>query len=557
MLTESNSPPVGRAGAVSAATGLSVDLRRFSWLSRLGADYLHDFDRLARFYNGNPANPDAWRDAITRAQRHPRQRDAVADVIAAQQRRRNAPPSAVTALEQLRDPRAVAVVTGQQAGLFGGPLYTLLKAITTVRLAARVREQYRVPAIAIFWADGEDHDWDEVRSCTVFDADAGARSVALPAAPHSTLPVGRVTLGTTIEAALADLKACLPPTEFTPRLFDDLTRIYRPGVSMTAAFAAWIEALLGPHGLVVYESSDTATKPFVAELFAREIEMGGASVRRAIQAGEALQAAGYHAQVTPAEGSLALFRMLEGREPIRVEGDTAIIGDTRQPLAQLAARARTAPHEFSSNVLLRPLVQDSLFPTAAYVGGPGETAYFAQMKEIYAAHGVPMPLIAPRPTVTLLDANAVKFLTRHDVPLESLRAQDESVLNDLLAAALPPAVEASLESAMHAMDERLAAVTSAVSSVDPTLEGAARSTLTRMQDDLKKLQSKVVQAAKRKDETLRRQFKHAQAQAFPGGAPQERVVGFVSFLNKYGPGLIERLCQEPPLDEPGHWIVTP
>jgi len=543
--------------ALPTATGLSVDLRRFSWLSRLGADYLHDFDRLARFYNGNPADPAAWRDAIARAQRHPRQRDAVADVIAAQQRRRNAPANAAAALEQLRDPQTVAVVTGQQAGLFGGPLYTLLKTITAVRLAAKVRDQYHVPAIAIFWADGEDHDWEEVRSCTVLDADAGARSVALPSKTDSTKPVGRVTLDTTIEAALADLKASLPQTEFTPRLLDDLARIYRPGVSMTAAFAAWIEELLGPHGLVVYESSDLATKPLVADLFTREIEMGGASARRAIEAGVALQAAGYHAQVTPAEGSLALFRMLEGREPIRVEGDTAVIGDRRQPLAELAARARTAPQEFSSNVLLRPLVQDTLFPTAAYVGGPGETAYFAQMKEIYAAHGVPMPLIAPRPTLTLLDANALKFLTRHDVPLESLRAQDESVLNDLLAAALPPAVEASLEGAMQAMDERLAAVTSAVSAVDPTLEGAARSTLTRMQDDLKKLQAKVIQAAKRKDETLRRQFKHAQAQAFPGGVPQERVIGFVSFLNKYGPALVERLCQEPPLDQPGHWVLTP
>jgi bacillithiol biosynthesis cysteine-adding enzyme BshC len=541
----------------AAATGLSVDLRRFSWLSRLGADYLHDFDRLARFYNGNPADPDAWRDAIARAQRHPRQRDAVADVIAAQQRRRNAAPSAVAALEQLRDPKAVAVVTGQQAGLFGGPLYTLLKAVTTIRLAARVRETYRVPAVAVFWADGEDHDWEEVRSCTVLDGESGSRSIELPAAPDSTRPVGRVTLDSTIDAALADLKAALPATEFTPRLLDDLARIYRPGVSMTAAFAAWIEALLGPHGLVVYESSDLATKPLVAELYAREIEMRGASARRAIEAGAALQSAGYHAQVTPAEGSLALFRMIDGREPMRVEGDTAIIGDARQPVAELASRARTAPHEFSSNVLLRPLVQDTLFPTAAYVGGPGETAYFAQMKEIYAAHGVPMPLVAPRPTMTLLDANALKFLTRHDVPLESLRAQDESVLNDLLAAALPPAVEASIESAMKALDERLAVVTAAVTNVDPTLEGAARSTLTRMQDDLKKLQAKVIQAAKRKDETLRRQFKHAQTQAFPGGVPQERVIGFVSFLNKYGPALIQRLCQEPPLDQPGHWVLTP
>jgi bacillithiol biosynthesis cysteine-adding enzyme BshC len=526
-------------------------------MSRLAADYVYSFDHVARCYNGNPADPSAWRDAITRAQRHPRQREAVVNVIAGQQRRRGAAANAVAAAEQLRDAQTVAVVTGQQAGLFGGPLYTLLKTITAVRLAARVRAEHHVPAVAIFWADGEDHDWDEVRSCTVLDADAGPRAVALPASPDSARPVGRVTLDGTVEAALAELKAALPATEFTPRLLEDLARIYRPGVGMSAAFAAWIEALLGPLGLVVYESSDPATKPLVAELFAREITMAGASARRAVEAGAALQAAGYHAQVTPAEGSLALFRLTDGREPIRVEGDTAVIGDTRQPLTELAARARTAPHEFSPNVLLRPLVQDTLFPTVAYVGGPGETAYFAQLKEVYAAHGVPMPLVAPRPTVTLLDANGLKFLTKHDVPLESLKAQDESVLNELLEAALPPAVEASIESAMKALDERLAAVTSAVSVVDATLEGAARSTLTRMQDDLKKLQGKVIQAAKKKDETLRRQFKNAQAQAFPGGAPQERVVGFVWFLNKYGPGLVERLCHEPPLDQPGHWVLTP
>jgi uncharacterized protein YllA (UPF0747 family) len=168
-----------------------------------------------------------------------------------------------------------------------------------------------------------------------------------------------------------------------------------------------------------------------------------------------------------------------------------------------------------------------------------------------------MPLVHPRPTLTLLDANALKFLTKHDLPLETLRAQDESALNELLEAALPPAVEASLGDALRSIEERLSAVAAAVATVDPTLEGAARSTQGRMQDDLKKLQAKIIQAAKRKDETLRRQFKHAQAQAFPGGTPQERVVGFVYFLNKYGPTLIDRLCQEPPLDLGTHWVLTP
>jgi bacillithiol biosynthesis cysteine-adding enzyme BshC len=526
-------------------------------MSRLASDYAYDFDRLGAFYNGNPADPTAWRDAIARAQRHPRQREVTAGVIAAQQRRRNAAPSAVAAAEQLRDPQTVAVVTGQQAGLFGGPLYTLLKAVTAIRLAARVREEHRVPAVAVFWVHDEDHDWDEVRECTVLDAEACARPVALASSVEPSRPVGRVTLDGTIESALAELQAALPPTEFTPDLMAGLARAYRPGVGMAAAFARWIEDLLGPLGLVVYESSDPGTKPLAADVFAREVASAGASARSAIEAGEALARAGYHAQVTPIPGTLAVFRMGDTREAIRVDGDAAVIGDAREPLVALEARARTSPADFSPNVLLRSVVQDTIFPTVCYVGGPSELAYFAQLKPIYTSFDVPMPLVVPRATVTLLDTNGIKFLMRSHLPLESLRAQDESVLNDLLAAALPPAVEASIESAMKAVDERLAAVTSAVTAVDPTLEGAARSTLTRMRDDLTKLQAKVVQAAKRKDETLRRQFKHAQAQAFPGGAPQERVVGFVSFLNKYGPALIERLCQEPPIDQPGHWVLTP
>jgi bacillithiol synthase len=526
-------------------------------MSRLVTDYAHDFSRLAAFYNGNPADPHAWRDAIARTQRYPRAHGAVADVIAAQQRRRTAPAAAVAAAEQLRDPRTVAVVTGQQSGLFGGPLYTLLKAITAIRLAERVRAEHHVPAVAIFWADGEDHDWEEVRSCCVLDGDAGLKSAALPATSGASRPVGRVTLDGTIESALAELKAALPVTEFSAALFDTLARAYRPGTSMSDAFAQLIEGVLGPLGLVVYESSDPATKPLVADLFAREVAAAGASARRAADAGAALQQAGYHAQVTPAEGSLALFRLREEREPIRVDGTTAVIGDDRVPLTELEARARTAPGEFSPSVLLRPVVQDTLFPTVCYVGGPGETAYFAQLKEVYASFGVPMPLVQPRTTLTLLDANAQKFLTRHDLPLESLRAQDESALNELLEAALPPNVEASLGDTLRAVEDRMAAVTAAVTAVDPTLEGASRSTLGKMQDDLRKLQAKIVQAAKRKDETLRRQFKHAQTQAFPSGTPQERLLGTIYFLNKYGPALIERLCQEPPIDSGTHWVLTP
>jgi bacillithiol synthase len=207
-------------------------------------------------------------------------------------------------------------------------------------------------------------------------------------------------------------------------------------------------------------------------------------------------------------------------------------------------------------VLLRPLVQDTLFPTVCYVAGPSELVYLGQLKGIYDAFGVPMPLIQQRATATILDSNSMRFLTRHDFPLESLRPQDEAALNQLLEAQLPASVEASLDEAARVVADRMEAVAKAVPQIDATLEGAARSTLSRMQDDLKKLNAKIIQAAKRKDETLRRQFRHAQAQAFPGGDPQERSIGFVCFLNKYGPALVDRLADELPLDMGNHWILS-
>ena len=207
-------------------------------------------------------------------------------------------------------------------------------------------------------------------------------------------------------------------------------------------------------------------------------------------------------------------------------------------------------------MLLRPIVQDTIFPTACYVAGPSELAYLAQLRGVYDSFGVPMPLVQQRSTATLVDSNAMRFLSKHDVSLETLRAQDESALNELLIAQLPSSVEASMQLAGDTIEQRMEALAREVPQIDATLEGAARSTLSRIQDDLKKLHAKIVQAAKRKDETLRRQFHHAQMQAFPGGQPQEREIGFVTFLNRYGPALVDRLIEALPPEMGKHWVIT-
>jgi bacillithiol biosynthesis cysteine-adding enzyme BshC len=550
-------PPSGLSTLPTTAP-LPIDIRRFSWIRPLAADYAFAFTKLADFFSGDPADVDSWTAAVARARQHPRPRNDVVELLQAQQRARSAPAEALAASALLRDPATVAVVTGQQAGLFGGPLFTLLKALTAIRHAEELRTRHNVPAVAIFWIDAEDHDWDEVRQCSVLDAELAMHAVGAGDPPGArTGAVARVRLDASITQTLDVLSATLPQTDFTADVIDGLRRAYHAGAGMADAFGRWLDAVLGPRGLIVYDASDPKAKPLVAGVFAREIESAGGTVRMATQAGRALQERGYHAQVTPQEDTVALFHLNAGREPVSLAGDaTFAIGGERVDRDRLLELVRQSPHEFSPNVLLRPIVQDTLFPTVCYVSGPSELAYLAQLKAVYAAFGVPMPLVVQRGTATIVDTNAMRFLTRHDLPLEALRARDEAALNDLLASQLPPDVDGSVERAARALDDHMTQVAGAITAIDATLEGAARSALGRMQDDLRKLHAKIIQAAKKKDDTLRRQFHHAQAQAFPDGHPQEREIGFVYFLNKYGPALIDRLGELLPGERGTHYVLT-
>jgi bacillithiol biosynthesis cysteine-adding enzyme BshC len=539
------------------AAPAAVDIRRYPGIRRLAGDYAYAFEPLAPFYEGDPARPEAWASAVARTQAHPRNRTAIADVIAAQQQRRGAPPEARAALDRLREAGSVAVVTGQQAGAFGGPLYTLLKAVTALRLAARVRQEHQVPAVAVFWIDSEDHDWDEVASCTVLDAEVQARTVRLPDPPGAgTTPVGWLPLTEGVEASLDELAAALPPTEFTASLMTRLRSVYRPGATTSDAFGRLLEFVLGEFGLLVYDAADSAAKPPVAEVFAREVQFAGRTAELALDAGQQLVRLGYHAQVSTHADGLSLFSLAGGRHPIRFADGVFRAGDREWSQAALLAEVRSSPAGFSPNVLLRPIVQDTLFPTIAYVAGPNELAYLGQLKPVYAHFGVPMPLMVPRASATLLDSAGVRFLGKHDVALASLHAQDESVLNRLLEAALPGGVEEAHQAVLAALDGPMQALVRAVPAIDPTLEGAARSVAGKISHELQGLHTKIIHAAKRRDDTLRRQFTRTRSQAFPNGHAQERTIAFVSFLNRYGQGLVDHLVRELPLDPGAHWVVT-
>ena len=250
---------------------------------------------------------------------------------------------------------------------------------------------------------------------------------------------------------------------------------------------------------------------------------------------------GHQPQVEPPEDGVALLYMDDqGRRPIKRRDNVFVIGDQERGAADLRAEAAAHPERFSPSVLLRPLVQDRLFPTVCYVAGPSEIAYQAQLGSVYREFGVEPPLLYPRASATIVDSSSARFFEKSGVPLEALQPQDESALNRLLESQLPPAIEQTFEDTGRDVAARAAQLKTAVVTVDPTLTGAVDTTLDKIRETLKTLQGKIVQASKRKDETLRRQFNKTRALTFPDGQPQERILCTTYFINKYGPALIDK-----------------
>ena len=463
---------------------IPVDIRRFPGIRKLAADYAFEFSSLAPFFSGDPSSFASWTTAIANAQTYPRPREELSAIVAKQLERRDAPRQAREAAARLSDPKTVSIVTGQQAGLFGGPLYTLYKALTAAKLAARVSKEHQVPAVPVFWVESEDHDWDEVASCFVLDADLRRTPITLPHPPGAGhTPIGLLSPGESVNRAIDELAATLPATEFTHAIVDDLRQSYRPDVSMAEAFARWLERTLSDLGVIVFDCSDRAAKPLVSGIFAQEISHPGKTWQLAGEAGRRLTASGYHAQVeaTSLEGASALFRLNGAR--------TAIDASEAPRFAQ---DVRSRPEAFSPNVLLRPIVEDALFPTICYVSGPNELAYLAQLRQVYEHFSVPMPLYFPRASATILDSAGYRFFAKHELPLEELQARDEAALNRLLAASLPQSVDEALKSADDAISRTMAGVIETVPAIDPTLEGAAKSTLGKLQHDLSTLRGKVI-----------------------------------------------------------------
>ncbi len=522
-------------------------------------------DLFRRYAKGDPAAlrffARDWTDAGSRASAAAdaaalgRDRETLADVLAEQNQAWGSLDAAVRAhIEALRDPDSAAVVTGQQLGLFGGPLYTVYKAATAVRLARRLADETGRPVVPVFWLAGEDHDFDEVRATLLLSGNDPAR-IELPASDDRT-PVGRRVLGDEIGAATDALEAALRPTEFTERLMAAVRDAYGPGQTMRDAFAALMQHLFAGTGLVFISPDDARLKRLGADVFRQEIERWAETLERLESASAALDDAGFHRQVTPLPVNLFLMED-EGRFTLDPDGDGfALRGlGRRYAKGDLLALLDAEPERFSPNVVLRPVLEARLLPTAAYVAGPGEASYYAQLRGVYDLFDVPMPVVFPRASLTLVEGKVQKILERYGLTVADLGGDLEALWQRVALDRSAHDLDGAFGEAASHIHQAVNALKPVVAGVDPTLGKSAEATRAGLQKELDALKDRAVRAEKRNHEVVRDQLGKAAAGLYPTGGLQERTLSALYFLNKYGPDLVARWLGGLSLDTSEHQVL--
>jgi bacillithiol biosynthesis cysteine-adding enzyme BshC len=520
--------------------------------SPLFRDYLGRSAGTAPFYDGGRWDIEAVLAAADRAAAaSPGPRQVVAQALASQQAARGAETAAQRALS-LQDQRAVAVVTGQQSVLFGGPLFVLYKALGAMKLAQLLEARRGAPVVPVFWVATDDHDFAEIRQVAVLDDAGRIRSLRYaPRAEPLGQPAARIVLEDTIRELLGEAAACLPESPHKAGMLELLARCYRPGVTIARAFCELLSALFP--GLVVLDPSDSALKRAMLPVMCRE---PSPTSRLAAEVAPRLRAAGYHQQVPVRDGFLNLFWYCEDerRSLFLQDGAVEVRGTGRQvPQAEAIAQLERTPELWSPGVLLRPLAQDRLLPTAAYVGGPAEIAYHAQIGPSYAHFGIARPVLLPRPSLTLLEPAQARALEAEGLGLADLQSDPEALLADWARAAHPEVERAF--AARAAVSRELARVEDALGALDPTLKAAADSAKGRTLHQIDTLHEKATRALKKRDQSRAERLRRTRDALFPGGSLQERGLGLIGALARHGPGLIEELRARMDVFAAGHQVV--
>ena len=521
--------------------------------TRLFTDFLAYSPKVQPFYPHSPHFSEWLRAEASALRYDPARRERVSAILERQNASWNASPQTFANLSRLRK-GAAAIVTGQQVGLFGGPMFAIYKALTAVKLAEEATAA-GVDSVPVFWLATSDHDLAEVNHVSIPGPEGVLRTLSTSSHGVPGAPVSDVRLGDEILPVVEEAAALLGDTDVVRFLRES----YRPGETLGAAFARFYARLFSDCGVILLDASDAELHRVAAPVYRAAIERADELDAALLARGQALESAGYYQQVKVTESSVLLFAMREGGRTAvhrRVGANQAaefiIGGDAgsdagreagaeKLSAAELLGRIDSAPERFSPNVLLRPVVQDYLLPTLAYAGGAAEAAYFAQAGAVYELLLGRVTPIVPRFSATLVEPKVQRWLRQYEIAVVDALQGQEALRQKLASHTLPAGLQAAFERANRSVEESFSGLQEALAKLDPTLVEASQTGASKMRYQLERLRERAMAAELRRSDVVSRHAEALSYALYPVNALQERGIAGAYFVARHGMELLRSI----------------
>lgn len=507
--------------------------------SSLFQSYVADFSKVEDFFEINPFDEQAIAKKINTFE-FAGDRAKTIEALTSLNKRFDLHEAALENIERLASKDALVVVTGQQLGIYGGPLYTIFKTLSTIHLANKLEQKYDRPVIPVFWLADEDHDYDEVRGITILDNDE-VESFSLPPKTNHLSTVAEMRLTSEIESISSSLKENLFDTDFSDKLWSVLDTTFAPGNTFFDAFGKFISRMFSKHGLILAGSNDPDVKE-ITKPFLRKSVLKANEIRNTLEKQSERLEQNYHQQVTLYDSNLFYLDDDSGRTKISRNGDgwKADAG-LEWNTDQLVQEIETNPERFSPNVFLRPILQDVLLPTIGYVAGPGETAYYGQMRGMYKSFDLTMPIIFPRLSATLIEPAINRIMQELPFEFHEYGNRIEDLESDYVEKTDQHDIEAIFSNWLDKVHGLTNEKKGVIADIDPTLEAATEKATAIYENEINKLKGKVYRSVKQQEKTQLQRIRRIKANTFPQNGLQERTIAAIYYMNKYGVDIWDKL----------------
>lgn len=523
-------------------------------------DYLYEFENVEKYFRYNFRDTNSF-SALFKNIGESERADKKSVVNAINQFYSAYKPSKKTKvnIELLLKDKTVAVVTGQQLGILGGPLYTFYKTITAIKLAASLKEKYdEYNFVPVFWLEGDDHDFEEVTELNLINQKNELQKFVY----HDNKPedfnrgnIGGLTFNEGIEKLISEIKNELRETEFSKNVFELFEDSYKSGKTFKKAFSDLIFKLFDEEGLIIFDPQQSEIKNLLKPIFKKELSNFEIHANEVVKISADLEEV-YHSQVKVKPINL-FYSDNNGRYSIEPEDDLFRLKGKRQKftLIELLDEIENSPDKFSANVLLRPITQDYLLPTGFYVAGPSEISYFAQVMPLYNKFGISESVIYPRSSVTILEKNIKGVLEKYELNIEDIFVEEKLLNNRVLNQVADIRIDDLINEDEHQIAKAMDNIKEKLFGIDPTLKDLSDKTYQKIKQGLDTLKSKAENAQERKHDVALRQIKKASISLYPNNNLQERELNWLYFANKYGMDIIKWIFDEVAINKFEHQVI--